>query len=183
MKKLRAQLTNADGVRDNNRGGSADHASLSLEQVASRANALTASFTAPAIPVLDIAEGNGVNVIFTDFGTHKDTVSGFCDFDGARLYVNPEDRMTRQAFTIAHELGHWLLHKEVYKSDPQRYPVLPRHHSPDLRNPLEFEANMFAGHLLVPERLLKSVRGAPVSFLADIFGVSISMMETRLEYE
>jgi Zn-dependent peptidase ImmA (M78 family) len=146
-----------------------------------RADELTANFTVPPIPVLEIAERTGVNVVFADFGKHSDTVAGFCDFRLERLYVNKNDTQARKLFTIAHELGHWLLHRKMFLEHPDKYPVLPRFQKVDIHNKYEREANLFAAHLLVPTRLLLPVKDYPVSRLADIFAVSKQMMEIRLK--
>lgn len=145
------------------------------------ADRLSEGYTKPPIPVLEIAERNGVNVIFADFGKNADTVAGFCDFRKAKLYVNKEDQTTRQTFTIAHELGHWVLHKNLFLENPEEYPVLPRFQSVDRQLPVEKEANHFAANLLVPDRLLKPVKDSPISALARAFGVSRAMMEFRLK--
>ncbi|AUQ49920.1 hypothetical protein PhaeoP83_01646 [Phaeobacter inhibens] len=146
-----------------------------------RANELTQDLSAPPIPVYEIAESSGVNVVFVDFGEHAESVSGLCDFNAARIYVNRDDSTERQTFTMAHELGHWLLHRDIFINDPDAYPVLPRFAKPDSKNPLEKEANKFAACLLVPNRLLRPVKDAPVAVLARIFGVSRLMMEYRLK--
>ncbi|MFP5077482.1 ImmA/IrrE family metallo-endopeptidase [Rhizobium sp. YIM 134829] len=145
------------------------------------ADRLTKIYSAPSIPVIEIAEQNGVNVLFSDLGRFRENIAGFCDFQAARLYVNRDDSTTRQMFTIAHELGHWLLHRDAFLADPERYPVLPRFQKPDENNAFEREANAFAANLLVPDHLLEPVKGAPVSALADVFGVSRTMMEYRLK--
>lgn len=147
----------------------------------STADSLTAEFSAPPIPVLEIAERNGVDVVFADFGKSKDDVAGFCDFEEKKLYVNEADSTSRQLFTMAHELGHWMLHRPIFEADPESYPVLPRFQDPDRDNPLEKEANAFAANLLVPKRMLAPVKSASVASLASAFGVSISMMEFRLK--
>lgn len=146
-----------------------------------KAAELTDGISTPPIPVYEIAERNGVNVVFVDFGKHRESVSGLCDFKAARIYVNKDDSPERQAFTMGHELGHWILHKDHYLKDPDSYPVLPRFSDPNRDNPMEKEANSFAACLLVPERLLRPVKGAPVSALAKTFGVSRTMMEFRLK--
>lgn len=145
------------------------------------ADKLTEIYSAPSIPVIEIAEQNGVNVLFADMGKFRDEIAGFCDFEGARLYVNKDDIASRQMFTIAHELGHWMLHRKAFLASPERYPVLPRFQKTDESNAFEREANAFASNLLVPDRLLSPVKGAPVSALADVFGVSRTMMEFRLK--
>lgn len=147
----------------------------------SEADRLTARYNAPPIPVLEIAESNGVDVVFANFGASNQKVAGFCDFKAAKLYVNKEDRQERQFFTIAHELGHWLLHRGIFLAHPDRYPVLPRFQNVDSHSPMEQEANHFAANLLVPERLLRPVKMAPVATLASIFRVSRTMMEFRIQ--
>ena len=65
------------------------------------------------------------------------------------IVVKKQDVDTRQSFTLMHELGHILLHRassiddegDLYSADGE-----------------EREANAFAGHLLVPDRFLLSIR-------------------------
>lgn len=146
-----------------------------------QANALTKDYSVPPIPVLEIAESVGVDVLFADLGVHRDKVAGFCDFENARLYVNERDPMNRQTFTMAHELGHWVLHREFFLRHPDRYPVLPRFQRVTESDVFEKEANVFAANLLVPSRLLNPVRRNNVAMLAHVFMVSRTMMEHRLK--
>lgn len=146
-----------------------------------KAEELTADYSTPPIPVHEIAESNGVDVVFANFGGASDKVAGFCDFAGAKLYVNARDPLSRQTFTIAHELGHWMLHRDLFRQDPEKYQVLPRFQAVEKSSPFEQEANAFAAALLVPARLLKPVRSASVAQLARVFGVSRQMMEFRLK--
>ena len=145
------------------------------------ADKLTADYSSPPIPVREIAEMNGVNVVFAKFGQFNDVMAGFCDFSAHKLYVNADDALPRQSFTISHELGHWLLHSEYFVANPDKYQVLPRFETPDNSDTKEKEANKFAAHLLVPTRLLLPVREAPVSTLARVFMVSRVMMEFRIK--
>lgn len=145
-----------------------------------RAGSLTSVYSTPPIPALEIAERNGVDVEFTRFAGFEQ-IAGFCDFAEHKLYVSEEDPVNRQTFTIAHELGHWVLHRSLYTSNPERYRALPRFQQVDRKDPLEQEANCFAANLLVPTSLVKPVRHFPVSELANIFAVSREMMEFRLK--
>lgn len=114
-------------------------------------------------------------------GKFRDDVAGFCDFVAKRIYVNKDDVRNRQMFTVAHELGHWIMHRAAFEAHPEKYPALPRFQNVDESNAFEREANAFASELLVPEHLLKQVRGYPAAALAEIFGVSRAMMEVRLK--
>lgn len=145
-----------------------------------RADLLTINYKSPPIPALEIAESRGIDVVFAAFNKFENDVSGFCDFVGAKLFVNNSETTARKNFTIAHELGHWELHRSLFLDDPNRYTVLPRFTKPDRDDPLEKEANHFAANLLVPKRLLLPVITAPTSQLASIFGVSREMMEWRV---
>lgn len=76
----------------------------------------------------------------------------FIDFD---LYMNIENR-TR--FTIAHEIGHLILHREIFTSlgiDSQAdlNKLMDNIDNEDYRW-LEIQAHSFAGHVLVPTPLL-----------------------------
>jgi Zn-dependent peptidase ImmA (M78 family) len=146
-----------------------------------QADKLSDPYSVPPVPVLEIAERSGVDVILDPFDRFSEVVAGFCDFASRRLYVNSNDPISRQTFTIAHELGHWVLHRDYFLERPESYPVLPRFQKTVTNNPFEQEANCFAANLLVPRRLLLPVRGAPVSELASIFSVSREMMENRLK--
>ncbi len=148
-----------------------------------KADRLTEVYSSPPVPVLEIAEQNGVHVIFANFGSSSERVAGYCDFRKAKLFVNAADRPRRQSFTIAHELGHWVMHRSIFVENPETWPVLPRFSRPSNNNPHEQEASKFAAHLLVPDHLLKPVLNPAVSAaaLAPIFFVSRIMMEIRMK--
>jgi Zn-dependent peptidase ImmA (M78 family) len=151
------------------------------KHVEKAADELTALYSVPPIPAHEIAELSGVDVVFASFGSSNEKVAGFCDFANAKLYVNATDPTVRQTFTIAHELGHWVLHKKYFDAHPDEYDILPRYQTPYENDAFEKEANFFAASLLVPKRLLKPVIDAPISSLASAFGVSRTMMEYRLK--
>jgi Zn-dependent peptidase ImmA (M78 family) len=144
------------------------------------ANKLTEKYSSPPIPVVEIAEGNGIAVHFSDFGKHSANIAGFCDFEEPAIYVNNSDSFGRKMFTIAHELGHWMLHRDFFEANPKEYAVLPRFQKA-VKNIFEREANCFAAELLVPKGLLLPIKDAGVARLADLFGVSREAMENRLK--
>lgn len=145
------------------------------------ANTLSEVYGAAPVPVVEIAERNGVEVVLGDFGRNRDRVSGICDFEKRKILVNKADIFVRRCFTIAHELGHWVLHRRLYEENPGEYRFLPRFQHTDDQGPPEREANCFAAHLLVPDRLLVPVvDAATATELADIFHVSRTEMEYRI---
>ena len=128
-----------------------------------KADGLSEIYWSPSIPVLAIAELNRVNVIFANFGSSSERIAEYCDFRNAKLFVSAADVPRRQSFTIAHELGHWVLHRSIFEKNPEIYPVLPRFSSQSDNDPLEKEANKFTAHLLVPDHLSQPVLTPAVS--------------------
>ncbi|MCX8667098.1 ImmA/IrrE family metallo-endopeptidase [Acetobacteraceae bacterium B3987] len=132
----------------------------------------------PPINPLDIAKKLGIDVSFVSFPQNPD-VSGFYDPSERRIYVNAAEGTRRQSFTIAHELGHALLHQEWAKSN--EYRVLMRDMEGDKNDPKEKEANTFAANLLVPRNmLLHFLDKMSVKELADMFVVSEQMLGYRI---
>ncbi len=115
-------------------------------------------------------------------GKYND-VAGFLDLENKRIVVNEEDSVNRQAFTIAHELGHLLLHLELLTEQPNYAIVYRRVPVGGANDPYEREANLFAAHLLVPRKFLDQYRHLPVGRIADIFGVSAEVIRHRLQDE
>ncbi len=101
------------------------------------------------------------------------------------IWVNADDAPTRRNFTIAHEFGHWLLHKEAIEQDPSSYKVLFRQPLGGIKDYRETEANSFAGNLLVPTQMLKICRAAKFTSqqMAILFGVSEDVINYRLKQE
>lgn len=102
---------------------------------------------------------------FLLFKEDIDKLSGFIGYginDMAVICVNYKRSQGHQNFTLAHEMGHWFLHKGKSISDDDR--VLG--YSPDK---IEQEANAFAGELLYPEDYL--VRDYYVAIQQDLFFV------------
>ena len=99
--------------------------------------------------------------------------------------VNRHDSKARQRFTVAHEVAHFLLHKD-HIGDGIRDDALYRSTLSDAR---EAEANRLAADLLMPMALLKPAyeraitdcEGDVAARLAKEFGVSEVAMKLRLE--
>jgi Zn-dependent peptidase ImmA (M78 family) len=109
----------------------------------------------------------------------KDDISGAFDRNSSTIYISNKESPERQAFTVAHEIGHYMLHAEI---DTELF----YRNTWQLNNPgLEAQeqmANWFAASLLMPEeaikRLWKTTKN--VEDLSSIFGVSKSAMYYRL---
>lgn len=146
----------------------------------------------PAVPVEELAIREGIQVIRSPAQSSE---SGFLLRDGPKVIIGLNSRNTsrRQRFTIAHELGHWLLHKgrtiivdHTVRRINKRDSV-----SSSATDNEEIQANAFAAALLMPshmvryavERELRSeipTRDDLTSRLASEFDVSQEAMNIRL---
>ena len=103
------------------------------------------------------------------------------------LNVNRFETKERQRYTIAHELAHFLLHRDLIDSleDGLTDNILYRSGAPEH---IEFEANRLAADILMPsdtvrQRLVEyggQVTEAVIADVAKYFRVSKAAMEIRL---
>ena len=135
-------------------------------------------------------------------GRGAETISGFLVPETRIIGIDAHEAgraPTRKRFTIAHEIGHWVIHCALGKSPPQEAVLCrartvsedPQQTDPrvppaasmlDYAAP-ELEANQFAAALLMPEDLVRaevSRHGTDVAALAERFAVSSWAMERRL---
>ncbi len=139
------------------------------------------------VPVFRILEelGLGPSIDFLD-----DNISGWIERRPNGSYgvtVNARHAHVRQRFTAAHELGHYIYHRDLlgagtgdtraYRAEGTRLPngaIRPVH---------ERQANSFAANLLMPVASINRLKGAGVTSvagLADQLGVSQDAMRIRL---
>ena len=151
------------------------------------------SITKPPVNVYAIAKRLGIRVVDVP---HVPGFSGFLhrDADGTPVIgVNKADNPRRQAFTIAHEIGHFRLHpnEAVHVDKEGAVSLLLRSDQSSAGTvKIEIEANQFAAELLMPEPFLKedvaanpAIAGgeaAEIKKLAAKYGVSVQAMSIRL---
>lgn len=104
-----------------------------------------------------------------------------------QINVNWADAITRQRFTIGHELGHFIFHRHLigdgvddnraYRSTNQG-----RYFNQAIGSRQETEANRFAASLLMPDSLIEQLRreGLTPPQMADRLQVSQQAMCIRL---
>ena len=124
-----------------------------------------------------VTELFGLKIQKTDLG---DTTSGFLNQldDGWCIFVNKYENERRQRFTIAHELGHFLLHKS--KPTFEKDFIFFRDNN---NNKEEREANDFAAELLMPENYVRDyiAKGNnTIKLLADKFYLSTPAVKYRV---
>lgn len=146
------------------------------------------------VPIEAIAPSLGIRV---QYEPAEDELSGFLLRDLSRqkaiIGVNDRHSKNRQRFTIAHELGHYLLHEQEKLHVDRRFQIQLRDgNSSKGESEEEKEANLFAAELLMPVSFIRQdlaeVEGldleddATVSGLAEKYGVSTQAMTFRLAY-
>lgn len=120
-----------------------------------------------------------VKLEYTEFDS---TISGSLSKQGNYwlIRINKFHSKTRQRFTIAHELGHFVYHKD----DEQEFVDTTFFRGMTADN-LELTANRFASELLMPEKevrqLIDKENVRSVAKLADMFDVSSSAMLYRVK--
>ena len=151
---------------------------LTIDEIAAEADAVLAEYAElygeSMISPIDIDELT-VNVVElkVQFAELRELLGP--DVDGAIYFclrqisieqrLNPEvfpELYGRYRFTLAHELGHWILHRRFVMSDETQRVLFGDDPTPDIvcrskgRRPrIERQADQFAGCLLMPEWLLR----------------------------
>lgn len=137
----------------------------------------------PPVSLKEIAGELGLNVYSKDLGPEisgqimRDRVRG--GKSGFAIFVNSNDHPNRQRFTLAHEIAHYILHRDLIEGgviDDTMY-------RSSLSNYYEMQANKMAADILMPIRLVKQymTKYTNVGQLAQAFEVSKGAMEIRLK--
>lgn len=137
------------------------------------------------IDVDNIAQQLGIEVVRHKFDS--DDISSFllCKPEQFIICVNERHPLNRRRFSIAHELGHFILHREEAPYFDKDYEVYFR---ADITGPedelKEVEANQFAAELLMPLTMIRNdlkINPPPTaSELAKKYKVSEQAMTFRL---
>lgn len=139
----------------------------------------------PPVDVIAIAEEIGLPVYEDD--AMPDNISGMllknAELGGSSGYcviVNASHHINRKRFTVAHEIAHYILHRDEI-GDEVKDNALYRSH---LSNAIEAQANKFAADILMPwdlvNRMTSNLLSQDVASLARKFQVSQSAMAIRL---
>ena len=148
----------------------------------------TADIAVAPVPIEDIVKLQGIDLHFPNLGPD---ISGVLirKPDATIIGVNRTHSKNRQRFSIAHELGHVLLHKgEQVHYDAAFRINLRSGLSSQGTDVEEMEANTFAACVLMPRAFLEEDPEAfveledpvAVSLLAKRYGVSAHAMSLRL---
>ncbi|KJC40124.1 hypothetical protein UB31_27850 [Bradyrhizobium sp. LTSP849] len=149
---------------------------------------------APPVPVERLAKALGVRIEYNPF---DDELSGMAFLREGKpvIGVNANHHPNRQRFTIAHELGHIVLHRSRLDAavlvDKKSKHFIPRDQiSAEGTDPVEVQANAFASELLMPAKWVRQALSESTRDLHDDeylialakrFRVSLAAFQFRLE--
>jgi Zn-dependent peptidase ImmA (M78 family) len=120
----------------------------------------------PVRNIINLLEDNGVIVYELDEIEKFDGVSFITDKGSPVIILNKNFSNDRKRYTLAHELGHILMHNE------NNFPI------PSTRKKEE-EANTFASEFLMPEgEIRKSLRSLKMSELAELKSYWLTSMSS-----
>jgi Zn-dependent peptidase ImmA (M78 family) len=134
--------------------------------------------TSAPIPIEQLIRSYGISIREDKV---DDSLSGFLfrDPQNTRVIIgtNKTHHPNRQRFTLAHELGHYLLHEgERVRLDESRvaYKINRRDAvSATGEDDIEKEANMFAAELLMPEKFIEQ----------DLHHIDLDLLDPDADYE
>lgn len=136
----------------------------------------------PNADLRPVLKATGGNLIIKDFWDLEETDSGSIEVHGPNRYdvfVSSLTSGLRDRFTVAHELGHYILH---YLLARQNGKVVEKMYATRYGSGREeWEANWFAASFLMPRNAFSDAyrRLADVDAIAMAFGVSRTAAETR----
>ncbi len=129
------------------------------------------------MPLNRVAESLGYICMDFDGGGNVAAVSGAVDYEQRTIWVNKSEPALRKRFTIAHEIGHAVLHPQVDVVDYRSNFEKPKDRK-------EIEANKFAAELLMPEEYFRDAwsrfRGNETA-VATFFGASVEAAGYRAQ--
>lgn len=143
-------------------------------------------------PIVSIAADLGLAIYQTK--ELNDNQSGSLSYENGRflIYINERQPLTRKRFTIAHEIAHFLKHRDKMKHQVEHIDsmvqpvggVLYRTNNRSLTSEekqLEIEANHIAAEILMPEEEFLTVweTASSIEEVAEVFQVSPSAATVR----
>jgi len=144
----------------------------------------------PPVPIERLAQLVNATIRYEPFAGQLYGMVHRNSDETAVIGVNSLDAPNRQRFTIAHEIGHLLLHKDETFHVDEKSPIGLRNDKSSMAtDEKEIEANQFAAELLMPRDFLdKDLGGLPdgieadeaINKLAQRYQVSVQAMTVRL---
>lgn len=132
-------------------------------------------------PPINLAEVLNKLSLTLKVGNFKDSsISGYYDQSTKTIYISEDEPYSRQIFTIAHEIGHYLLHQDKQSDVFYRLDAIQLEKQDKQE---EQEANWFAASLIMPKSLVVMYWNVlkDAEKMANLFQVSHLAMSWRLK--
>lgn len=150
---------------------------ISPDEVEDRARKFLAEYAPDSGIPVDVERilefGLGIDIVPVESLKRAFNIDGWISLDLSQITVDKnqfENHINRCRFTIAHEIGHLVLHREIYQqldfSCVESWVATILDFNPDKYSRIEIQANMFAGCLLMPAEIVQEIYEEAVSFLA-----------------
>ena len=124
----------------------------------------------------EITAEMGIKVTYEDLGR----VNGYYNTSLGNKFIHINRRLKlndkKRKLTIAHELGHVILHDDLNARFMAEHTYLSI-------NKYEYEANKFAVHLLIPDDEFNESRmmGYTIGQIASLYSISEDLIKLRME--
>lgn len=142
---------------------------------------------AHTIPVPIVSIANDLGLAIWETADFPDGTSGMIrkEQEQIAVYINITDPAERKRFTIAHAIGHLLLHSttldkgETFIETSKQYILTPKHQKTSEK--AEYEATKFALSFLMPEEEFTHTweKAKTIEEIAEQFNVSSSVAALR----
>lgn len=124
---------------------------------------------------LKIIKRLGIIVQFTDLGENKGLYHTLEIEDNIYhcIHINNQLSSKEQKYTLAHELGHFILHKGSNVHFLRRVTSTPLSRQ-------EIEADLFASYFIVSDEEIREINN--LTHISEAYKLDYSICEKRLEY-
>lgn len=124
---------------------------------------------------LKIIKRLGIIVQFTDLGENKGLYHTLEIEDNIYhcIHINNQLSSKEQKYTLAHELGHFILHKGSNVHFLRRVTSTPLSRQ-------EIEADLFASYFIVTDEEIREINN--LTHISEAYKLDYSICEKRLEY-
>jgi len=139
------------------------------------------------VDVYEIARECDISVTEKDM---DDKISGKLENKNGKFHitVNAHHSENRRRFTILHEIGHWLFHRDLIGDgiiDNKAFRSTYSTGNPKIKTSHEIEANRFAASVLMPADLIMELENKGITKTSDLakrLKVSEAALEIRRKY-
>jgi Zn-dependent peptidase ImmA (M78 family) len=125
---------------------------------------------------------NDIHYVDKFFSTEKFCGMLVVDDLGSTIVTNSQQSTSKKLFTLAHEFGHFYLHRDKRSQFVDNHNHYIENDHDDEMKLFEIQANLFASEILFPERVISYMLYSRYSFfkIAQLSGASLEALKWRL---